>query len=128
MALIDEQIQDAMRKGQFADLPGTGKPLKLDDDSHVPETMRMANKIMRDNDLMPEWMQQGKELDAAHEKLVAQVQRLVQRGLVSGVSVEALREAAKKHNSRVLSYNLKVPQGVAHKRHFDVDQELQKAR
>jgi hypothetical protein len=53
---------------------------------------------------------------------------LVQRGLISGASVEALREAAKKHNSRVLSYNLKVPKGVAHKRHFDVDQELQKAR
>lgn len=128
MALIDEQIQDAMRKGQFANLPGTGKPLKLEDDSHVPEQMRMANKLMRDNDLLPEWMQQGKDLDAAHEQLVAQVQRLAQRGLVSGESVAALREAAKKHNSRVLSYNLKVPKGVAHKRHFDVEQELQKAR
>jgi Domain of unknown function (DUF1992) len=128
MALIDEQIQDAMRKGQFADLPGTGKPLKLEDDSHVPEQMRMANKLMRDNDLVPDWMQQGKELDAAHEKLSAEVRRLAQRGLINDVSVETLRAAAKKHNSRVLSYNLKVPKGVVHKRHFDVEQELQKAR
>src|SRR5215213_4239367 len=86
MALIDEQIQDALRKGQFADLPGKGKPLKLDDDSHVPEQMRMANKLLRDNDLVPEWMQQGKDLDAAREKLSAEVLRLVQRGLISGAS------------------------------------------
>lgn len=124
MAMIDEQIQDAMRKGHFADLPGAGKPLRLDNDAHVPEQMRMANKLMRDNDLVPEWMAQGKELDAEREKLSADLRRTVQRG----TSVEALREAAKKHNSRILSYNLKVPQGVVHKRHFDLDQELQKLR
>ncbi|MEP7291875.1 MAG: DUF1992 domain-containing protein [Chloroflexota bacterium] len=124
MAMIDEQIQDAMRKGHFADLPGAGKPLRLDNDAHVPEQMRMANKLMRDNDLVPEWMAQGKELDAEREKLSADLRRTVQRG----ASVEALREAAKKHNSRILSYNLKVPQGVVHKRHFDLDQELQKLR
>lgn len=128
MALIDEQIQDAMRKGQFADLPGTGKPLKLDNDSHVPEQMRMANKLMRDNEILPEWMQQGKELDAAREQLVALTQRLVQRGLIRGDSVASLRDAAKKYNSRVLSYNLTVPQGVTHKRSFNVETELQKAR
>ena len=128
MALIDEQIQDAMRKGQFAELPGTGKPLKLDNDSHVPEQMRMANKLMRDNEILPEWMQQGKELDAAREQLLALTQRLLQRGLISGDSVAALRDAAKKYNSRALTYNLKVPQGVTHKRSFNVETELQKAR
>lgn len=124
MALIDEQIQDAIRQGHFADLPGAGKPLKLDNDAHVPETMRMANKLMRDNDLVPDWMAQGKELDAEREKLSADLRRAALRG----ASVEALRETAKKHNSRVLSYNLKVPKGVVHKRHFDVDQELLKLR
>ncbi len=127
MALIDEQIQDAMRKGQFANLPGAGKPLKLEDDSLVPETMRMANKLMRDNDLVPDWMMQGKEIDAARERLLREIQRTAQRGL-GGAVVETLRAEVKKYNSRVLSYNLKVPPGVAHKRHLDFEQELQKAR
>lgn len=124
MASIDEHIQDAVRKGHFEKLPGTGKPLKLENDAHVPETMRMANKLLRDNDLVPEWMAQGKELDAEREKLLAEARRITQRGVTDGAAAGALREAAKKHNSRVLSYNLKVPQGVAHKRHLDVEREL----
>jgi hypothetical protein len=36
----------------------------------------------------------------------------------------ALRERAKKLNSQILSYNLKVPRGVVHKRSFDFEAEL----
>jgi hypothetical protein len=128
MASIDEHIQDALRKGHFENLPGTGKPLKLEDDAHVPETLRMANKLLRDNDLVPEWIAQGKELDAERENLLVEARRITQRGVTGGATLDALRVAAKKHNSRVLSYNLKVPQGVAHKRHFDPEQELRKLR
>ncbi len=124
MALIDEQIQDAMRKGHFADLPGQGKPLKLDDDTHTPEHLRMAHKLMRDNNIVPDWMNQGKELDAAREKLLAEVKRAARLNAPS--AIEAVREAAKKLNSQILSYNLKVPQGVVHKLHFDFDAELRK--
>ena len=147
MSLIDEQIQDAIRKGQFADLPGAGKPLKLDDDANTPEHLRMAFKLLRDNDLVPDWMAQGKELDVARERLILDIRRAAQQHQASLIdalrsaspeqarqqieqhwqaAVESLREAAKKHNSRVLSYNLKVPQGVAHKRHFDFEAELTK--
>jgi DnaJ homologue, subfamily C, member 28, conserved domain len=126
MAIIDEQIKDAMRKGQFADLPGQGKPLKLEDDSHVPSHMRMANKILRDNDLVPDWMSEGQELDSARERLVTDIRRAAQDS--HSERVEALREASKKYNSKVLSYNLKVPQGVVHKRHINFDQELSKSR
>jgi hypothetical protein len=121
MSVIDEQIKDAMRKGQFANLPGTGKPLKLDDDAHTPENMRMAHKLMRDNEITPEWMTVGKEIDAAREKLVADIKQAHRHG------VATLRERAKKLNSQILSYNLKVPQGVVHKRHVDFDAELKKA-
>ncbi|MBI1256585.1 MAG: DUF1992 domain-containing protein [Chloroflexi bacterium] len=125
MAPIDEQIKDAMRKGHFADLPGQGKPLKLEDDSHVPSHLRMAHKVLRDNDLVPDWMADGQEIDAARVKLMAAIQRVARADLAA---VDALRASAKKYNSRVLSYNLKVPQGVAHKRHLDFELELSKRR
>ena len=121
MALIDEQIQEAMRRGEFADLPGAGKPLKLDDDPNTPEHLRMAFKLLRDNDLVPDWMAQGQELDAAREKLLAEARR-------PAPDLAALREAVKKHNAQVISYNLKVPQGVTHKRYFDLERELSRAR
>ncbi len=121
MSLIDEQIKDAMQKGQFADLPGTGKPLKLDNDAHTPENMRMAHKLMRDNAITPEWMTHGKELDETRDKLLADMRK------AHGRASDPLRERAKKLNSQILSYNLKVPRGVVHKPHFVFEAELKKA-
>lgn len=123
MALIDEILQDAMRNGHFNDLPGAGKPLKLDDDALVPETQRMAHKLLRDNDLVPDWMAQGKELDAERDRLIAALRRAA-----SAEALDALRARAAQHNKQVLSYNLKVPKGVVHKRHFDFEAELSKIR
>ncbi len=146
MAQIDEQIRDAMRKGQFDNLPGAGKPLKLEDDAHTPEHLRMAHKLLKDNDLVPDWMAQGKEIDTAREHLIVEIRRAAReyqaalndadrtggdRAAVEQrwmAAVESLREAVKKHNRQVLSYNLKVPQGVTHKRHFDFEAELSKYR
>ncbi|MCZ2097923.1 MAG: DUF1992 domain-containing protein [Anaerolineae bacterium] len=127
MPLIDEQIQDAMRKGEFNDLPGVGKPLKLEADAHTPEHLRMAHKLLRDNDLVPDWMAQGRELDALRDKLVTDAQRLAHADPESA-ALAALHEAAKQYNRQVLSYNLKVPRGVVHKRHVDVEQERARAR
>lgn len=127
MSLIDEQIRDAMRKGEFDDLPGAGKPLKLDDDAHTPDSLRMAHKILRDNDLAPDWMVQGRELDAQRDKLVADAKRLA-RAKPGSAALAVLQDAAKQYNRQVLSYNLKVPRGVVHKRHFDLEQELAKLR
>lgn len=127
MSLIDEQIKDAMRKGEFDDLPGKGKPLKLDDDPYTPEHMRMAYKLLRDNDLVPDWMVQSRELDTLRDKLVVDARRLAHASPHSP-ALAALHEAAKKYNRQVLSYNLKVPKGVVHKRYLDLEQELAKAR
>ena len=126
MSLIDEQIQDAIRKGQFANLPGAGKPLKLEDESHVPESLRMAHKILRDNDYVPEWIVQSQELDAAREKLIADIHSAANNPRAA--LLESLREAVKKHNSRVLTYNLKVPKGVVHKPYLDFEAKLKKVR
>ncbi|MFN8450789.1 MAG: DUF1992 domain-containing protein [Anaerolineae bacterium] len=127
MSLIDEQIKDAIRQGHFADLPGAGKPLKLDDDAHTPDHLRVAHKLMRDNDLVPDWIAQGRELDAAREKLLEDVRRTARAKPGSG-ALAALYAAGKQYNRQALSYNLKVPNGVAHKRHVDVDVELAKVR
>ncbi|ANF96720.1 DnaJ family domain-containing protein [Paenibacillus bovis] len=52
--LADQMIEEAMQKGEFDDLPGKGKPLELEDLSHVPEELRAAYKIMKNANIMPE--------------------------------------------------------------------------
>lgn len=51
MWLLDQwaerHIIDAQSKGEFDDLPGTGKPLTLDDDSHVPTELRAGYRLLK---------------------------------------------------------------------------------
>ncbi len=50
--LAEQRIQEAMRNGEFRDLPGTGKPLELEDLSSVPEELRMSFKIMKNSSVL----------------------------------------------------------------------------
>ncbi|MFO7322994.1 MAG: DUF1992 domain-containing protein [Chloroflexota bacterium] len=131
-SLADEIIREAMAKGEFANLPGEGKPLQLADDAMTPEALRMAHKLLRDNNLAPDWIMDGKELDQAR----AQLRELLRRGVQAyrggankqwARAQQAFRELAQHYNRRVLSYNLRVPPGVAHKPQLDADAEIRRA-
>ena len=45
--LAEERIQKAADRGDFDDLPGRGRPLQLEDDSHVPEELRLPTKSLK---------------------------------------------------------------------------------
>jgi hypothetical protein len=52
--IAEQRIREAARAGSFDNLPGAGKSLSLEDDSHVPEELRMAYKILRNAGYVPE--------------------------------------------------------------------------
>ncbi|AKG34698.1 DnaJ family domain-containing protein [Paenibacillus durus] len=68
--LAEQRIEEAMRKGEFRNLPGHGKPLELEDLSGVPEELRMSFKIMKNAGLLPEELQLRAEC-ATLENLLA---------------------------------------------------------
>ena len=47
-------IQSAIERGELDDLPGVGAPLLRDDDSVVPQELRMAYRILRNAGFVPE--------------------------------------------------------------------------
>ncbi len=51
--IVEERIKNAQKKGDFKNLPGSGKPLDLDDDSCVAEDLRLAYKILKNADFVP---------------------------------------------------------------------------
>lgn len=51
--LVEERIKNAQKKGDFNNLPGSGKPLDLDDNSCVAEDLRLAYKILKNADFVP---------------------------------------------------------------------------
>ncbi|MBZ0294215.1 MAG: DUF1992 domain-containing protein [Anaerolineae bacterium] len=145
--LIDKQLTDAIGAGKLSNLPGEGKPLQLEDDSHTPAHLRMAHKLLRDNGFAPEWVVMGKELDQRSERLrrsirqavraykgalydadrdVAQRERLRQNARDGWLlTVQTLEEVTRKLNKEILSYNLKVPAGITHKTLFNLERELE---
>ena len=62
--LAEARIAEAMERGELDNLPGAGKPQVLDDDSHIPETLRMAYRILKNAGCLPPEMQLRKDIDA----------------------------------------------------------------
>ena len=61
--VAERRIEEAQSQGVFDNLPGAGKPLKIEDLSHVPEDMRMAYKILRNAGCLPPELEERKELN-----------------------------------------------------------------
>ena len=73
MRSIDEQIRKAMEEGQFDNLPGKGKPLRLDDNPMEDPEWRMAYRILKGSGFTLPWIETRQEI---LNKLDAQRQAL----------------------------------------------------
>lgn len=127
MSFLDDMIRAAMRRGEFDDLPGTGKPLDLDDDRHTPEHLRLAHKILKDNDLAPDWILEAREVDAARAGWIDSLRKAWHAGRWP-ILRETLEDSARQINRRILSFNLKAPRGVPHRAMIDVRYEVDRLR
>lgn len=61
--LVENQILKAQERGAFDNLAGSGKPISLEENPYEPPELRMAFKILKDNDFAPHWIEIGKEID-----------------------------------------------------------------
>ncbi|MBS5157201.1 DUF1992 domain-containing protein [Escherichia ruysiae] len=65
MWLLDQwaerHISEAQAKGEFDNLPGSGEPLILDDDSHVPPELRAGYRLLKNAGYLPPELEQRKE-------------------------------------------------------------------
>lgn len=65
MFLIDEwaerHISSALKRGELENLSGEGKPLQLDDDSHVPADLRAGYRLLKNAGCLPPEIEQRKE-------------------------------------------------------------------
>ena len=67
--LIEKKIKEAKERGEFDNLPGQGKPLNLEDDSRVPEELRLAYKILKNADCLPPEIELRKEIRQMEDML-----------------------------------------------------------
>ena len=67
--LVERRIEDAQKNGDFDDLPGSGEPLRLEDDSRVPDDLRLTYKILKNADCLPPELQLRKEIRQMEDML-----------------------------------------------------------
>jgi hypothetical protein len=61
--IAEKRIEQAQDNGEFDNLPGSGRPLEIEDMSHVPEELRMAYKILRNAGCLPAELAERKEIN-----------------------------------------------------------------
>jgi hypothetical protein len=60
--IVERKIKEALKEGVFDDLPGSGQPVDLEDDSNVPDDLRLVYKILKNADCLPPEIQLRKEI------------------------------------------------------------------
>ncbi|MCK6880055.1 DUF1992 domain-containing protein [Enterobacter bugandensis] len=65
MWLLDQwaerHIRDAQIKGDFDNLPGSGEPLELEDDSHIAPELRAGYRLLKNAGCLPPELEQRRE-------------------------------------------------------------------
>jgi hypothetical protein len=90
--IAEERIRAAQEEGVFDNLPGRGKPLQLDDDSAVPEDLRLTFKILKNAGYLPIEMEIRKEIYSLHQLINAAVDETTRRELRRELSFLLLKE------------------------------------
>ncbi|WP_226659797.1 DnaJ family domain-containing protein [Guptibacillus hwajinpoensis] len=67
--VAEDKIKTALKNGDFDNLPGKGKPQKLEDLSMIPEDLRIAYKVMKNSGYLPEEAELKSEIQSLEELL-----------------------------------------------------------
>jgi DnaJ family protein C protein 28 len=140
MASSEEQIRKAMEEGKFDDLPGRGKPLRLEENPYEDPDWRLANHILQTGGFGPPWLEIRREIEGELEAVRANLSRAwswrksALAGNQSPVYVEAewaraqtlYREKITVVNKRIFDYNLQVPSDRFQLLAVNIDLELER--
>jgi len=60
--IAERIIREAMENGEFDNLEGTGKPLNFEDETWIPEDLRIAYRILKNAGCIPPEIELRKEI------------------------------------------------------------------
>jgi hypothetical protein len=108
--IVEEQIRDAQRKGEFDDLANQGTPLDFNDDETAFEgDLKMAHHILKNADALPFWIELDKEIRARQEYCRDLLEHLRAAPALRRKLIADYREEAKAINDHILHFNCICP-------------------
>ncbi len=138
MSNIEEHIRKAIEEGQFDNLPGKGKPLKLDENPHEDPEWRLAHTMLKNSGFSLPWIETRREIEEALEKSASDLyiawarrgQEMLRHPAFESVQDEWQRAAAAYQqqvaeiNKKILVYNLQAPSPRFHLLAINADREI----
>lgn len=118
-------FMDRRLAGKFDDLPNAGQPLDVSENVWLAPEWRLAFKILKDNQIVPEFIERRKEIETIHAEMkrlrAEHGSRLAYREQVEklAAAVEALGKALVREGDFVRS-SLQLPP-------VDIDSEMREA-
>jgi hypothetical protein len=103
---ITQIVRRAEKEGAFDHVKG--KPLEFDDDSLAYNPEKRLHKVMKDNNILPKWIQLSKEIDQLKEELTWYTNEY------------NIRNTIEKINKKVFEHNFSCPP-TAQKRKLKVE-------
>jgi DnaJ family protein C protein 28 len=142
MPNIEDLIQRAIQEGKFSDLPGKGKPLRLDDNPLADPEWQLAYHLLKENGFSLPWLELRqeleKEIEAARQSLKQAWERrqsmAVDQPPHNPTELEAefrraLRvfgEQIARINQRIFNYNLLTPSDRFQMLKLNLEQEIKR--
>lgn len=138
MPNIEELISAAMREGKFENLPGKGKPLKLEENPHADPDWQLAHHILRESGFTLPWIEKRREIEVNLAKTRADLLRAwkwyqdpfpedlphdqIEKSWRE--AREAFREQVQTLNKRIADYNLETPSDQFQMRPLNYEREI----
>jgi hypothetical protein len=89
--IAERRIREAMERGEFDNLPLKGKPLPPDDLERVPPELRMAYKILKNANVLPEEIELRKSIHSLQELIRACCDGEEEKRLIKQLNEKQLR-------------------------------------
>lgn len=130
-SLIDQHVRKAEEEGQFKDLEGAGKPLKLEEDDAVPAELRTGHRMLKNAGYAPPWIEQQKGIREDQESLARWLADCNRRWARLGrTDRERLRAEYEQRlrdlNKAIGEYNLTAPPAAGQIPLLQIERELLK--
>jgi len=146
--IAERKIQEGIEEGKFDNLPGMGKPLELNDGDSLPLDVRMANKVLKNAGVLPEWIQVQHEITTEREEMARYRERMAAENVKRHTRLKqqklpadhaAMRQFAEWHtrtrdnylrrikhyNTSVLKFSILAPSTAVPFRSLKVDTEME---
>ena len=138
---VEEQITEAQKRGDFDNLPGAGKPLRIEKNVYAGDKA-LAYSLLKSNQIAPPEIERAREIDTALVRADALLATLRHRrdtlrlklgrafasdrrtyNLLRDKTEARYANALRSINSSILSLNIIAPPAL-HRRPLDVDARL----